>query len=173
MDDVTRIEVQAGIQRIFRGTPTYRSIVQAGRNIRVHPQYNSETLLNDIALIFLVNRIPMNDVMQRIALPPRSHANNRFVGFFGIVIGWGRFNDGRSTSLSYFTLLHVAFDKIPELVLTTLLCFHFSFPKSFWRPKIRISTDNRRPSLWKRLQSRLSLFPTNEHLHQRRKRIKL
>lgn len=85
--------MQAGIQRIFRGSPQYRAMVEP-RDIRKHPQYNSETLLNDIGLIFLLNRIPLNEAMQRIALPPRSHATNRFIGQSGTVVGWGRFRDG-------------------------------------------------------------------------------
>jgi Trypsin len=98
LDDVTRIEVMAGVHSIFRGSPQYRAIVQA-RDIRPHPQYNRDTLINDIGLLFLTRRIPFNNVMQPIALPPRSHENNRFIGEAATIVGWGRFSDGEFPSL--------------------------------------------------------------------------
>jgi hypothetical protein len=94
LDNVTRIEVQAGIHRIFRGTPLFRAMVNP-RDFRPHPQYNEDTLINDIALIFIQRRIPFNTNVQPIALTPRSHINNRFVGQTGTIIGWGRFSDGK------------------------------------------------------------------------------
>lgn len=94
LDDVTRIEVQAGVNNIFRGTPEYRETVLP-RDLRSHPQYNPDTLLNDIGIVFVLNRIPFGSSMQRIALPPRSQVNNRFVGSQGTVIGWGRTSDSK------------------------------------------------------------------------------
>lgn len=94
MDDVTRIEVQAGVHSIFRGSPQYRAIVDR-RDIRSHPQYNPDTLINDIGLIYVQNPIPFNSAMQPINLPRRVQANNRFVGTAGTIVGWGRFSDGR------------------------------------------------------------------------------
>lgn len=92
------IDVMAGVHDIVNGNPQYRARVEA-RDIRAHPQYNRETLVNDIGLVFVLNRIPLNNAMQRIALPPRSHENNRFVGSTGTVIGWGRVSDGKSISI--------------------------------------------------------------------------
>lgn len=46
MDNVTRVEVQAGIQRIFRGTPQYRAMVET-RDVRIHSQYNSGKKINN------------------------------------------------------------------------------------------------------------------------------
>lgn len=91
LDDLISINVQAGVTRLFR-PPAYEARVFP-RDVRMHPRYNPETLINDIALIFLQRRIIFNTEMQRILLPPRSHANNRFVGSLGTVIGWGRTSD--------------------------------------------------------------------------------
>ena len=94
LEDVTRIEVQAGVHNIFRGIPEYRSTVLP-RDLRSHPQYNSDTLLNDIGLVFVLNRIPLGGSMNRIILPSRSQVNNRFIGSIGTVIGWGRTSDSK------------------------------------------------------------------------------
>lgn len=94
LEDVTRVEVLAGIHRIFSQTSAqYREVVTP-RDIRSHPNYNTLTLINDIGLLFLIRRIPLNDNMQIINLPPQSHASNRFVGAVGTVVGWGRTTDG-------------------------------------------------------------------------------
>jgi Trypsin len=82
----------AGAHRIFRGTPQFRTMVEA-RDFRPHPRYNKDTLIHDIGLIFILRQIPLNSGMQAIALPPSSHVNNRFVGQTGTIIGWGRFSD--------------------------------------------------------------------------------
>lgn len=89
----------AGVQSIFRGTPQYRERVEP-RDIRKHPGYNSDTLLNDIGLVYVVRRFVFNNVIQSIALPPRSQMLNRFIGTEGTVIGWGRFSDGKFTNKS-------------------------------------------------------------------------
>jgi hypothetical protein len=88
----------AGVHSIFRGSPQYRLIVEA-RDIRRHPQYNRDTLINDIGLIFLLRRIPFNNVMQAIGLPMRQQMANRFVGESATIVGWGRFSDGESRVL--------------------------------------------------------------------------
>lgn len=99
LDNITRVEVQAGLHNIFRGVPEYRATVLP-RDLRSHPQYDPETLLNDIAIVFVLNRIPLGSSMQRIVLPPRSQVNNRFVGSIGTVIGWGRTSDSEYKNIS-------------------------------------------------------------------------
>jgi hypothetical protein len=98
---VTRVEVQAGIHNIFRGTPQYRAMVEP-RDLRKHPQYNDASLINDIALIYVIRPMPLGAMMQRIALPRRANANDRFVRSMATVIGWGRTSDGEFYFLSYF-----------------------------------------------------------------------
>lgn len=91
-DDVSRVDVLAGLNNIFRGSPEYRLAVLP-RDIRSHPQYNRETLVNDIGLVFVLTRFPLGTSMQRIALPQRSDMSNRLDGLIGTVIGWGRTSD--------------------------------------------------------------------------------
>lgn len=99
LDDIVEIEVLAGLNNIFTGTPLYKRTVEP-RDIRVHPQYNRQTMINDIGIVFLLNRIPLGTSMQRIALPQRSQINNRFVGSIGTIIGWGRTSDTSAISLT-------------------------------------------------------------------------
>lgn len=93
------MEVLAGVHTIFRGTPQYRQSVLP-QDFRQHPAYNRATLLNDIALIHVARRIPLNNLMQTIALPPRSHATNRFIGASGTVVGWGRISDAPGSGIT-------------------------------------------------------------------------
>jgi len=124
LEDVTRVEVQAGVHNIFRGTPEFRATVLP-RDLRVHPQYNSDTLLNDIGLVFVLARIPLGNSMQRIALPPRSQINNRFVGSIGTVIGWGRTSD--TTQALSDALRFVALPVLPDQVCNEVYNHDYRF----------------------------------------------
>lgn len=94
LDDVLRIEVQAGTTSIFNGNPQYRAIVMP-RDIRQHPHYDQETLINDIGLIFTIQPIGFTNGIRPIALPGRHHASNTFIGQIPFVIGWGRYSDSK------------------------------------------------------------------------------
>lgn len=87
-----RIEVFAGMNTLWEGNPAYRATVER-RDIRPHPQYSRETLINDIGLVFVLRRFVFSNLVQRIALPPQSEMNNRFLGSAATVIGWGWTND--------------------------------------------------------------------------------
>jgi chymotrypsin len=63
------------------------------RDFRQHPRYNTHTLINDIALIFLRRRLTFSNRVQPIQLPLRTQARNRFVGSTGTIVGWGRTRD--------------------------------------------------------------------------------
>jgi hypothetical protein len=59
---------------------------------RPHPNYDSRRLINDIALIFLNDKVIFNKYVQPIALP-RDNLNELFVGQRATLSGWGRFSD--------------------------------------------------------------------------------
>ncbi|CRK91435.1 CLUMA_CG005107, isoform A [Clunio marinus] len=88
LEDILNLDVLAGLIDITQN-PQYRQRVEL-RDIRQHPEYDNDSLLNDIALIHLIRRIPFNRLMQKIALPSRSLINNRFTGSLGTIIGWGQ-----------------------------------------------------------------------------------
>jgi len=111
LDNLARLVVQAGIHDISRGVPQYRAMVER-RDTRQHPQYNTKTLVHDIALIHLLTPLTFSIAVQRIALPTRAQANNHFVGQTATVIGWGLFSDGE-----LLLLVSCTTDKITNLLL--------------------------------------------------------
>ena len=86
LDDLIRMDIQAGSLQIFQGTPQYRSTVQQ-RDVRQHPQYDKETLRNDIGLIYVMQPIRFTTGLQPIALPARHLASSSFIGHVPNVIG--------------------------------------------------------------------------------------
>jgi secreted trypsin-like serine protease len=86
LDDLIRIDVQAGILTIFQGQPQYRATIFQ-RDVRQHPQYDKETLRNDIGLIYAMQPIRFSSGLQPIALPGRHLASSSFIGHVPFVIG--------------------------------------------------------------------------------------
>jgi len=86
LDDLIRIDVQAGSLRIFQGTAQYRTTVMQ-RDVRQHPQYDKDTLRNDIGLIYVMQPIRFSAGLTPIALPARHLASSTFIGQIPFVIG--------------------------------------------------------------------------------------
>lgn len=59
LEEVIQVNVLAGIHNIFTDTPVYNHAVFPNR-IRMHPEYNSTTLQNDIGLLFLDRLLPLS-----------------------------------------------------------------------------------------------------------------
>jgi secreted trypsin-like serine protease len=57
----------------------------------IHPQYDSSTLQNDVAVLILPLAIQFSPQIQPIALAPTS--SDTFAGEFATVTGWGRTSD--------------------------------------------------------------------------------
>lgn len=91
LDDIVAIEIRAGVSTLVQ-MPQYHQVVEA-RDTRQHEQYNPDSLLNDIGLIFVRRRIPMTELVRPIALPRRSQANNKFIGDVTTIIGWGKWGN--------------------------------------------------------------------------------
>ena len=64
-------------------------------NMRVHRQYNTTTLENDIALIKLDRAATLTNLIRPICMPPRSET---FTNRRAFAIGWGRIYFGGPTS---------------------------------------------------------------------------
>ena len=44
--------------------------------VTVHPDYNSETLINDVAMLQLEDPVEYDDHIRPICLPPKSHGSD-------------------------------------------------------------------------------------------------
>lgn len=93
LDSIRKIDVKAGVTTLFQ-TANYQLTVES-RDTRQHPQYNRDTLINDIGLVFLRRRIQFSPYMQPVTLPRLSQIHNRFVGDGTTIIGWGQWGNER------------------------------------------------------------------------------
>lgn len=59
----------------------------------IHPNYNSQTYANDLALLRLPQNLSSSASIQWIRLPALSQTNNLFVNATGMLSGFGRIND--------------------------------------------------------------------------------
>jgi hypothetical protein len=103
-------------------------VTASSGNFILHEQYSG--LLNDIALIRLVNSIPSHQYVSHIQLPSRSDVNLDLTGKSGQVSGFGRFEDvitSPSNRLRFMTQTIYANSKCEQVygkqkVLDTNLC---------------------------------------------------
>ena len=70
------------------------------RNIRVHPEYNDETMEHDFAIVKLKKSISFSNKMNPVCLPD---PNEKYEGVQAIVSGWGeirrRFQQSKSNPI--------------------------------------------------------------------------
>ncbi|CAO1364180.1 unnamed protein product [Diamesa serratosioi] len=88
LEEVIQVNVLAGIHNIFLDTPAYNQEVYPNHILK-HPQYDSESLQNDIGLIFVSRPIPLSTSISAITLPTRAMATNNYIGATATVSGWG------------------------------------------------------------------------------------
>ncbi|XP_058975875.1 transmembrane protease serine 3-like [Musca domestica] len=79
------------LDRLSRDPGITRKVV---RTI-VHPQYNPNTIVNDVALLKLESPVTFNDEIRPVCLPD---ANQTYDGKNAIVAGWGLLKEGGQTS---------------------------------------------------------------------------
>ncbi|CAO1426739.1 unnamed protein product [Diamesa serratosioi] len=83
----------------------------------VHPDYDNEKVLNDVAMIKLPSEVTFNDEIKPIALP--IDGDNDFAGEKAVLTGWGIFDSTEQKS----TVLNA----VDLNVITNKLC-HYFFP---------------------------------------------
>lgn len=59
----------------------------------IHPNYNSQTYANDLALLRLPLNVTSTSQIQWIRLPTISQTTNQFVNSTGLLSGYGRVTD--------------------------------------------------------------------------------
>ncbi|CAD7082343.1 unnamed protein product [Hermetia illucens] len=92
--DVMNIEVHLGAHEIQNLDEDGRlRVVVEPENFIVHKDYNSRSIVNDIALLKLPVEVAFTDRIQPIDLPSWSDVNVDFEGKVAIASGWGRYSD--------------------------------------------------------------------------------
>ncbi|XP_064072018.1 brachyurin-like, partial [Vanessa tameamea] len=61
--------------------------------IAIHPDYQPQTLANDIAMLYLPVRVSFGSTIQPIGIPAKSFANFDFTGMWLQASGYGRYSD--------------------------------------------------------------------------------
>lgn len=74
---------------------------------RVHPEYASDLIRNDIATVISQTSITYNAHMHPVALPSGPQINEDFAGITGTVSGWGRFSDDVPTASPVLRFVHL------------------------------------------------------------------
>ncbi|XP_018334896.1 brachyurin-like isoform X2 [Agrilus planipennis] len=82
------------LDEVILGAHKYREIESTQQRIntstfKVHEQFNSETLDNDLGVIYLPTPAKINHYVQLIALPSRTDVSNSFAGHKATASGWG------------------------------------------------------------------------------------
>ncbi|CAO1428280.1 unnamed protein product [Diamesa hyperborea] len=90
-----------GAHLVRSAEPQQHIVTELRSTFRVHEQYNPRTFGNDIALVILTERLPLNQFMQPISIPTGAEIDLLFVGDNVSVYGWG-FTSETSRSLSEF-----------------------------------------------------------------------
>lgn len=74
-----------------------RQVVRSG-DAKVHPDYDRDTVANDIGLLRLPRSLKLNKYVQIAKLPKREE-NNTYVGSLATIAGWGMVEDEHPTDL--------------------------------------------------------------------------
>jgi secreted trypsin-like serine protease len=81
-----------GAHQLTANEPSQQRFDVPIENYRIHPQYDRETISNDIAILILPTEATLNSFVSLIALPALG-VTDSFVGELATVSGWGRFTD--------------------------------------------------------------------------------
>lgn len=96
VDGIDIASVMIGDHDITSNSETSTArLVEVGQVIS-HPDYDSNTFDNDIALLKLSNSLEFSREVAPVCLPP--DPNNQYVGVTATVTGWGATSEGGSTS---------------------------------------------------------------------------
>lgn len=101
LENMINIRLFFGAHLIRSPEPQQVRVDQLPNSFRIHEQYNPRTFANDIALIIMTERLPLNQFMQPISIPTGAEIDLLFVGENTSVYGWG-FTSDISRSLSEF-----------------------------------------------------------------------
>ena len=84
-----------GAHNIENDEPTQVRVNTPASNFILHPQYNRNLILNDIAILKMPTRVVFTPAIQPIRLPTGDQMIDLFSGVAATVSGFGRFDDSK------------------------------------------------------------------------------
>ncbi|XP_026313705.1 brachyurin-like [Hyposmocoma kahamanoa] len=87
-EQVDRIQAVLGAHNLYDRYENGRRVVNV-EHVEVHPEWDSDTFANDIALMRLANLIQLTDTIDVVRLPYLRVADFNFAGRGATVSGWG------------------------------------------------------------------------------------
>merc|ERR1712002_165866 len=88
-EDAGFFDVMAGAHNVRADSEPHRIEITSYEG-HVHPNWDSSTLKNDIALVKLPEPVPFSEYIRPSCLPPASDTNEEYVGRLTTPIGWGK-----------------------------------------------------------------------------------
>lgn len=83
-----------GAHNVFIQTePTQQRIFVGAENFKIHTDWNSQLIRNDLAVARLPEEANYGQFIRSVRLPNWRQVDLTFAGQEGIVSGWGRFSD--------------------------------------------------------------------------------
>lgn len=137
LDSVVRVSVYVGIIDRINGPAIWGIDITNQDYLKIHEDYNRANVVNDIALIRLVNTIANDPKVGIVQLPSRSDAGIVLDGKLATIAGFGRYSDasGPSPNLRWVRTLIAPNDKCEKVfgkanVRDTNLCLDTTGGKS-------------------------------------------
>lgn len=102
VDQAKSVQVILAAQNINQNEPEQVKYTVSTSAIRVHENWNSQLISNDIALITLPSDIQFNQYIQRVSLPKKSDKDKEFLNEACTTSGWGKSSDGKLNKSTAF-----------------------------------------------------------------------
>jgi len=91
-DGATYFDIMAGAHDVRASSEPHRVEITSYEGF-THPDWNSDNLFGDIALVRLPEKIQFNDYIRPACLPPAEDESNGYVGELTTPVGWGKNSD--------------------------------------------------------------------------------
>jgi chymotrypsin len=108
VDQARSVQVILGAQNINQNEPEQVRYTVSSSAVRVHENWNSQQIANDIALITLPSAITFNQYIQKVNLPRWSDQGKDYLNQDCTTSGWGKPSDASSGTSSALRYVHTS-----------------------------------------------------------------
>merc|ERR1712002_668357 len=88
-DGASYFDIMAGAHNVRAGSEPHRIEITSFEG-QTHPEWDSNSLYADIALVHLPEKVAFSEFIRSSCLPPASDANEQYVGQLTTPVGWGK-----------------------------------------------------------------------------------